>query len=185
MQPSTPTTNQQITAQYKLQPSAFAGLPLTDRYLYRAAYACDVLKIREIGPPYANRGADVDRFNMVASAALGSPWCAAMGCTMLVDSGVHRDQLPAAAASVHAWREWAISHNVYSRTPQRGDFGLLIFSPTEGHLTMVTDVNQAAGTLTVIAGNTNTDGSRDGYEVARKIYKISQFDGFVSVGGLA
>lgn len=177
---SQPTTGQEIETQYRLKPGAFAALPLFERALYRAAYACDVLHVHEDGPPYLNRGEDVDRYNRAAGAALGSPWCAAFWTTILLDSGCERNLVPMAPASVHQWREWAIDSGIYSREPVRGACGLFIFSPTEGHLVAVTAVDSAHATVAVIAGNTNSAGGREGFEVARRTYRIDALDGFVS-----
>lgn len=178
-------TAQQIEAFYKMTPGSFAVLPVVERAILRLAYSCDVLHVHEDGPPHVNRGSYVDRYNTDARAALGSPWCAACWFTQLMDSGAARHELPQNPASVHSWREWSIASGGYSKTPKRGDAGLLIFTPTEGHLTVITAVDLTGGTCQTLEGNTNTDGSRDGWEIARKTRKIGHYDGFADMGGIS
>lgn len=178
---STPTTALQIHARYGLSLFAFASLPVAEHALYRAAYAADVLHVEEI-PRGSNRGPDVERYQKSAGAEAGDPWCAAFWTCMLLDSGVSRSALPELAASVHGWLDWAKAKGIVSDTPKRGFVGLIIESATTGHLVGISAVR--GDTVDTIEGNTNTDGSREGYGVFRRNRPIHQFRCFVDLSGL-
>lgn len=181
---SKPTTGLEVCTQYNLNTAQFAALPTCMRALYRAAYAADVLKVQEI-PHGSNRGADVERYQGIAGCNPGDPWCAAFVTAMLVDSGADRHQLPKLAASVHGWLDWANVGKHDKLTPQRGNLGVLIHSPTTGHIVFITSVDPIKGTVHTIEGNTNDDGSREGYEVCRRERSISSFKAFIDLGFLS
>ncbi len=179
--PSTPTTGQQICDHYKLEPVHFMAMPAMERGLYRALYACEVLHVQEI-PKYSNRGPDVERYQLAAGSGPGEPWCAAFGTCMLLDSGVKRSDLPELAASVHGWLSWAHQKGIIALKPLRGFAGLLIHSPTSGHWVWIVAVE--GDNVHTVEGNTDTNGSSEGYEVAFRIRPIDHFHCFVDLSGL-
>lgn len=177
----TPVTSAQICGHYGISASDFAAYPKNIRALYRFAYEADVLKLSE-DPKGSNRGPDVDRFNLLAGAALGSPWCASALTANLVDSGVDRGDLPDNAASVHAWLDWAKEQERVLDQPVRGCAFVMIFSPTEGHMGMIASVEN--GSIDDLSGNTNSDGSREGYEIARHTRDLKAYTAFIDLEGL-
>lgn len=70
----------------------------------------------------------------------------------------------------------AVSKRV--QTPQAGDIFIMDFGGGLGHTGIVEKVD-ADGTLHTIEGNTNDTGSREGYEVCRRVRKKSQMKGFL------
>ena len=194
MATSTPTTAEQICDHYGLTYEEFAALPTVERALYRSAYAADVLHVVEgaaynastgeftPGPPYNNVGPDVCRYLEAVGADPGEPWCAADGSTMLLDSGVPRSALPELAASCHGWKDFAQDKGAWKMVPQRGFAGIIIESPTAGHFTLITDVE--GDTVRTLEGNTNDDGSREGYMHTRKVRPVGEFAGFVDLPSL-
>lgn len=70
-------------------------------------------------------------------------------------------------------------------TPKRGDIFTLLTNPKTGagHTGIVTGVNLEAGTYDTIEGNTNDEGSREGYEVCRRTRKLSakELRGFIRI----
>lgn len=184
-------TGDEVCAQYGLTSEAFAAMPLNIRALYRAAYAADVLKVREepeIGSAEnpdgsGNRGPEVDRYNLAAGAALGSPWCASFKTCMLLDSGADHGELPPDPASVHAWLAWAKAKDLVLGLPVRGSVGLIIESAAYGHLVSVSEY-EPGGEVRTIEGNTNPGGSREGYGVFRRTRPVSQFHCFVDLSGI-
>jgi len=187
MQPSTPVTGDQICQQYGLSSADFDALAPNIRALYRAAYCADVLHVEEganydpttgnfvPGPPYNNVGPDVNRFLTLAGAEPGEPWCASFGTTMLLDSGVSRGALPDLAASVvFGWIAWTRANSLALSAPVRGCAGLIQETASSGHWTWVSDDN-GDGTVKTIEGNTNLDGSSDGYGVFRRTRPYTEF----------
>lgn len=193
---SKPTTADEIEKAYNIPVSQFQAMSPADRSLFRGAYACDFLHVREgasydpstgkfvAGPPYNNVGPDVNRYCESAGVSPGNPWCAAFKTCMLLDSGVAREELPDLAASVHGWLLWAKSKNRILAKPVRGCVGLIIESATAGHLVTVTHYDEDTHTIETIEGNTNEGGSRDGYGVFRRTRPVSEFHCFVDLSKL-
>lgn len=172
-----------ICAQYNLTSDEFAALAPNIRALYRMAYAVDVMKVREDGPPHENHGPEVDRvLGICGFPGGGEPWCIAQIAAYLIDSGVSKSQMWEGLASVHSCLAWAESNNLVIDEPVRGCLALFIFSPTEGHGVQVSHPD--GDTVWVIAGNSNSDGSRDGWEDVRKQYQNSAVHAFVDISHL-
>lgn len=76
-------------------------------------------------------------------------------------------------------------HDMWNRCPSlrvtgaplAGDIGILFESETAGHAFLVESV--AGDIVHTIEGNSNTDGSREGYEVVRHQRPISHIHGFL------
>lgn len=171
-----------VETHYDLSPAEFAALHPNIRALYRAAYTADVLHVVE-QPIGSNEGAYVSYYIQTAGLEPPEPWCAAFGTTMLVESGVPRDHLPAGAASTHAWKQWAEDNDHTLDVPVRGCAGILIESPTSGHFILVSHVIDD-NTVATIEGNTNTNGSSEGYGVFRRERKIDTINTWVDLSFL-
>lgn len=179
---SSPTTGDQICAQYKLSHDDFAAMPANIRALYRAAYACDVLHVQEV-PIGSNRGPDVERYLAVCGLPGGNPWCAAFGTCMLVDSGVSLVQLPKGPSATHDWIHWAEDNGLTLETPVRGCAGIIWESATSGHFILVSH-DLGDGHVASLEGNSNSDGSSEGYAVVRHIRPYSQIHTWVDLSHL-
>lgn len=179
---STPTTGVQICQRYNMTAVQFANLPLAERALFRAAYAADVLKVREV-PEGSNRGPDVDRY--IRSAGFEPPqyWCAAFWYCMLKDSGADAKDLPNHPASVHGWLDWARKGGHLVARPKRTAVGLIIETPATGHLIVCSSVLLRT-VVNTIEGNTNNNGSRNGYGVFRRTRASYSIDYWVDLGWL-
>jgi hypothetical protein len=177
----TPVTGDQICEQYCLSQDQFRSLSVAERALFRMAYMADVLHIEE-DPIGSNRGDDVDRFCVLAGCDIGSPWCAACITAMLLDSGANLRNLPDNPASVHGWLDWAKVTGRIIEQPVRACVGIIIESPTTGHLVQVSEV--VGDQVHDISGNTNNDGSRNGYGVFRHVRPMSAYAAFVSLEGV-
>lgn len=173
-----PIPGSAICDQYGLTPDEFSALPPNLRMLFRMAYAADVMKVHEDGPPHTNHGPEVNRvLGICGWPGGGQPWCIAQPSAYLIDSGVPRSQLPPNLASTHSWLSWAEENGHILEVPVRGCIGLLIFSSTEGHGFAVSNVDRDA--VLTLEGNSNTDGSRDGWEDVRHRRPISSVHAFV------
>jgi hypothetical protein len=85
-------------------------------------------------------------------------------------------------AAVVSWVAWARrAKRLKSDAPERGD--LFFFDrPGETHIGFVTHVEDS--TIETIEGNTNSGGSREGFEVARRIREKNSPTGFISLRDL-
>ena len=59
-----------------------------------------------------------------------------------------------------------------------GAIFIMDFGKGVGHTGLVVKVNKD-GTVDTIEGNTNDEGSREGYEVCRRVRKLSSIKGFI------
>jgi hypothetical protein len=67
----------------------------------------------------------------------------------------------------------------HSSAIKPGDIFVMEFSHGLGHTGIVEKIEK--GLVYTIEGNTNEDGSREGYEVARRVRSITQFKGFIQL----
>ncbi len=146
------------------------------------AKAVSQLGVREVGR--SNTGKEVNAYLQRAGCSPGNPWCAAFvywcldeGCKA---AGVANAMVRTAyCPSVESWGK---QHGVYrSSGPQRGD-QFLTYSTVDGvyrasHTGLVTEVS--GSTVRTIEGNTNDDGSREGYEVCRRSRRVGSGIAFV------
>jgi hypothetical protein len=170
-----------------LDSAAWHKLTLPERALQVAHYLCDRLHAQET-PEHANRSAWVDLFLTTARADTGQPWCAAFATYCLVKAGWD----PFSAdfkkgvrypASVVSWAAWAQAVGRWSRTPKRGRL-FVIARPGHTHIGWVVQ-DLGDGTFSTIEGNSNDDGSREGYETCRRVRKVSEVSGFIDLMGAA
>ena len=170
-----------VEAPYHIAPPDWLNMDPSDRALFRMAWAADVWHLTE-DAVHTNNGPEIDRILGIAGVGPGNPWCASIWTAYLVDSGASRAKLPPGTASVHGWGDWAHAQKRFTTTPKRGFAGLIYHTATTGHLVVVTQVN--GDSVMTIEGNTNLDGSRDGYGVFRRVRSIDQFAGFVDCTNL-
>jgi hypothetical protein len=103
-------------------------------------------------------------------------WCVNEACK---EAGV-ANPLIKTGGVLKQWNDLPAKYKVIE-TPQPGDIGILDFGKGLGHAFIVTKVEN--GKVFTIEGNSNDDGSREGYEVCRKPggRLISSCKGFIRV----
>jgi hypothetical protein len=166
-----------------ITPNQWRGLPLPERALQLAAQFCDIDHVKE-EPIGSNRGAWVNTFLRYARGEPGEPWCAAFvaycvgqaGRNMYAPNYGDGVRYPASVAS---WVDWARAAGRWSRTPRRGRL-FAIARAGLSHLGFVTEAHPDA-TFSTIEGNSNENGSREGYEVCRHIRRIDSVSGFIDL----
>ena len=130
---------------------------------------------------HTNRGAAILKYQACTTlGGQGWPWCAAFVDWCVDESGLMRDEdrpkTPAAFDLIH----WGANHGCLilspSRViPQRGDIVVYTFS----HCGIVADVEP--GYVHAVEGNTNSQGGRDGYEVAKRLRAFSQIKALIRI----
>lgn len=169
-----------------LDETGFHALRLPERALYAAAYFADVVKVEE-EPRGSNRGVWVDRFLKSAHTDVGQPWCAAFVTFCLQQAGwdpfAHdlHDGVPEPAA-VDSWAKFSRAANRAKGSPYRGRL-FVIAGKGHTHIGFVSALNPD-GSFQTIEGNSNDDGSREGYAVVRRTRTVSGVSGFIDLGGL-
>lgn len=134
-------------------------------------------------PIGSNRGPEVNKFLASVGLGPGYPWCMAF-----VYYCVSK-----AAAELGLPNPLVMTGGVmdqYERSPARklsnrdsgvkpGDVGIMRFANGNGHTFFVR--TKPSGLVNTIEGNTNDDGSREGYEVAHRSRAIGSIYAFIQI----
>lgn len=126
------------------------------------------LGVEEV-PRGSNRGPQIDKY--VLSVGLNpadkNPWCAAFiyWCfQQAADAMGVKNPMFKSGHVLTQWRMRKEKYRVY--TPQPGDVGIMDFGKDKGHMFIV-EIGHLDKTDNV-EGNTNDEGSREGFEVCRR-----------------
>lgn len=137
--------------------------------------------VREI-PKNSNSGPEVNLYLKSIGLNPGYPWCMAFIYWVVnkaaAEMGI-KNPLVKTGGVLRQWNETTCKKikTTAATIPQPGDIFILEFSKGNGHTGFVEKV--AGGMIHTIEGNTNDDGSREGYEVAKRVRKISSCKGFI------
>lgn len=123
-------------------------------------------------PRGSNRGPQVDQYLASVGINFAAAWCAAFVYWCHQQAGV--SGVPKTGGVLDMWNK-APGNRVTQ--PQPGDVVIFDYGGGTGHTGIIESVN--GSTLTTIEGNTNDDGSREGYEVARRQRPVSSAKGFL------
>jgi hypothetical protein len=143
------------------------------------------LGVRETGN--SNSGPEVNQYLKSVDLSPGNPWCmgfvywcynqaaAQLGVTnFLIRTG----------SVLHQWNEQQAPRKIVLdkvlKNPaiiQTGAVFIMDFGKGMGHTGLVERIHN--GVVETIEGNTNDDGSREGYEVCRRSRKLASIKGFI------
>jgi hypothetical protein len=132
---------------------------------------------------HQNRGSAILKYQEATNlGGQGWPWCAAFvdWCLLQLSRMIGMQFTRPQTASAFGLIDWGKEQNLLvfaagsNYDPKRGDLVVYNFS----HCGIVADVDLAGKTFHALEGNSNIDGSRDGYEVvrhARNFDSVRQF----------
>lgn len=125
-------------------------------------------------PVGSNCGPLIDRWNTLVNAPIGSYWCASFvsGVAAEWENKSGLDWPLCFSADCDVWLAVAKKHGALHRAPMTGDLVLLVKTLKNGrqdafHIGIVEGQDEN-GIWYSIEGNSNNDGSRNGYEVAHR-----------------
>lgn len=133
-------------------------------------------------PKGSNAGPEVSEYLRSVGLNAGFAWCMAFvyWCVnkasgeMLIPN-----PLVKTAGVMRQWNETTLRKIPKQGAIKPGDIFILRFAHGTGHTGFVEKVE--GGIVHTIEGNTNDDGSREGYEVARRERALSSFYGFIQL----
>lgn len=130
-------------------------------------------------PKNSNRGKKVEEYLASVGLPGGNPWCMAFvyWCVQKTcdEMGAHNLMFRSGHV-LTVWQNTPVKFK--SHKPMPGDIFIMRFGTTgAGHTGIVEKVDGLY--IHTIEGNTNDDGSREGYEVARRRRMISSVVGFI------
>jgi len=138
----------------------------------------EILKGRAVEVPKgSNRGPYVDKYLELAGVDPGNPWCSAFLYAMCMATGLYKKtDLPFPAAAVRNWRDFFNRKGrlfTDASEAKRGDLGYYLDPRTlTGHIFAINEVKKlplGIYWLRTSEGNTNEDGSREGWLGLKKI----------------
>lgn len=120
-------------------------------------------------PVGSNRGPLIDRWNTNVNAPLGSFWCASFvsAVAMEWEAQSGSDWPLCVSADCDVWLANARKNKCISQKGRPGDIVILVSGNDAYHIGIVTGYSET-GTLVSVEGNSNNDGSRNGYMVAKR-----------------
>lgn len=135
---------------------------------------------KQEAPKGSNAGKDVEKYLKDVGLGKGYSWCMAFvyWCVDEVRTELGKpNPIIKTAGVLDQWRRVAPEHK--KSVPQVGDIFIMDFGKGQGHTGFVTKIDGA--NVHTIEGNTNDEGSREGYEVARRVRSIKSIKGFIRI----
>jgi hypothetical protein len=134
-------------------------------------------------PKGTNTGPQVNEYLKSAGISPGYPWCMAFvyWCvSRACEEFKIVNPLVRTGGVMNQWNQTKLRKIPrISRSVKPGDVFIMQFGHGTGHTGFVEKIE--GGLIYTIEGNTNDDGSREGYEVARRTRPISSFIGFIQL----
>jgi surface antigen len=127
---------------------------------------------------HTNRGPKVSQYLASVGLGPGYSWCMAFmyWCfNQAAEAMGRQNPLYKTGGVLEQWRQRKDQYRV--TMPQPGDIMILDFGKGEGHTGIVEKVE--ADIIHTIEGNTNDNGSRDGYEVCRRTRSRAKVLGYL------
>ncbi len=120
-----------------------------------------------------NDGRWVEALLRVVDCKKGDPWCAAYVSFCLAIAHHGKNPLPM-SASCETLHQFGLKNGLMVTTPEAGDVFLVLTDAGHAHHTGFVTGPGFTGKVPTIEGNTNVDGSREGWGVFRRTRTISK-----------
>ncbi|WP_281233500.1 CHAP domain-containing protein [Flavobacterium gelatinilyticum] len=128
-------------------------------------------------PKNSNAGPEVEKYLKSVGLGKGYSWCMAFVYWCAVEASKQTALPNTLFKTGGVLAMWNNRPLLRVKTPQPGDIMILDYGKGLGHTGIVEKV---AGTkVHTIEGNTNDEGSREGYEVCRRVRELSKIKGFI------
>jgi len=134
--------------------------------------------VQEI-PKGSNKGVDVEKYLKSVGLGGGYSWCMAFAYWNVQQASTKLGIKNPLFKTAGVMAQWNLSPQLHSVVPQAGYLFILDEGKGLGHTGLVEYV--VGDTIHTIEGNTNDDGSREGYEVCRRVRKTSSCKGFLKI----
>lgn len=131
------------------------------------------------GAGHKNNGKDVEKYLASIGLGPGYAWCMAFvyWCyEQAADKMGRQNPMLKTGGVLLQWKQR--KEKFRALTPQPGDIFIMDYGKGTGHTGIVEKVNED-GTVDTIEGNTNDEGSREGYEVCRRTRPRAKIIGYL------
>ncbi len=144
--------------------------------------ATSQLGVQEV-PRGSNDGPEVSQYLRAVGLEPGYAWCMAFVYWAVgkaaAQAGVQNPLIKTGGVAVQMNKTTLPKLSVNSKAIAPGDVFIMEFKSGFGHTGFVKEIK--GDSITTIEGNTNSDGSREGYEVASRTRKLVSFKGFIQI----
>lgn len=130
-------------------------------------------------PKGSNAGTDVEKFLSSVGLGKGYSWCMAFVYWNVIQACLKLNVSNPLLKTGGVLAQYNSPKNKKFVIPQSGDIFIMDFGKGTGHTGIVEYVLN--DTIHTIEGNTNDDGSREGYEVCRRVRKTASIKGFIRI----
>lgn len=135
--------------------------------------------VQEI-PKNSNAGPAVEKYLKSVGLRKGYAWCMAFVYWSVKEASIELNVINPLFKTGGVLDMYNKEKDLRVSEPQPGDIFIMDFGNGSGHAGIVEKV-LSKGRLQTIEGNTNDEGSREGYEVARRYRKLSKIKGFIRI----
>lgn len=150
--------------------------PLANASLQSAQSQIGVTEI----PKGSNAGPEVEIYLRSVGLGKGFAWCMAFVFWNVLQASTKLKMSNPLKKTGGVLAQWnALAPTLKSTTPMAGDIFIMDFGKGVGHTGFVEKVEGL--NIHTIEGNTNDDGSREGYAVCNRTRKISSIKGFIRI----
>ncbi len=167
-----------------LSDAAYNVAPLGERMV---AWADSQVGVEE-HPRGSNRGPMVEQYLEAAGVAPGNPWCSSFLKWAARKAGASDELLSDITAMASSWYWFGQKEGRKFSEPNRGMVFVLVHKNGSGHCGMCIS-GATLGIFKSIEGNSNDDGSREGYRVVKRFRTVRSVlnnpkGGFINLRGL-
>lgn len=134
------------------------------------------LGVQEV-PKNSNAGPQVEKYLKSVGLGKGYSWCMAFVYWCAREASIQVEVPNTLFKTGGVLAMWNARPLLRVKTPQAGDIMILDYGGGLGHTGIVEKVSGTK--VHTIEGNTNDNGSREGYEVCRKVRELSKIKGFI------
>jgi CHAP domain-containing protein len=127
---------------------------------------------------HKNKGKEVEKYLASIGLGPGYAWCMAFvywNFAQAADRMGRQNQLFKTGGVMEQWRQR--KDKFRALTPQPGDIFIMDYGKGIGHTGIVEKVENDV--VHTVEGNTNSDGSREGYEVCRRVRQRKKILGYL------
>ena len=132
-------------------------------------------------PRGSNTGVAVEKYLKSVGLGKGYSWCMAFVYWCVSEAAKKIEAANPLVRTAGVLNQWNKINAVHKKTtPKAGDIFIMDYGKGLGHTGIVVEVSPN-GKLKTIEGNTNDEGSREGYEVCYRTRNINQIKGYIRI----
>ena len=133
-------------------------------------------------PRNSNAGPAVESYLKSVGLGKGYAWCMAFVYWSVKEAAKKLNTTSPLVKTAGVLRQWnEVSPKLkVTKNPKAGDIFIMDYGKGLGHTGFVVEV-RADGSLRTIEGNTNDEGSREGYEVCYRTRRQNQIKGYIRI----